>query len=587
MSSPSDNRPIPGRGNDELRESTSRRLSNVFGSFRGPNSIDHFASSYQRAQSFRNIDAPLSNIITKSRSFFDDEDEIIDPNNLVPSSYGRHLSTVLQHRPSIRSQRLPDDESFLDSNVIDENSLYDFRNSVTQNSITRYITNESNEEIAIPVKIVEQPDGTVVTVLAGQSTVPQTIFNSVNVLVGIGLLALPLGLKYAGWFGLPLLALCACGTYYTAGLLAKCLDTDNTLVTYADIGYAAFGPKARIIISILFSIDLLGAGVSLIILFADSLNALFPSISTTTFKIIAFFILTPPSFLSLNILSFFSLFGISSVLTLILLVGFCGLTKVDQPGSLIDIKETWFFPQSWGNIPIAIGLLMAPWGGHAIFPNIYRDMRHPNKYYESLKVTYSVTFFTDASMAVLGFLMFGNTVKDEVTKSILITKGYPNFIYGLISALIAIIPVAKTPLNARPIISTLEILFGLNKKAIDDKNNNVIEEDSINETSLLTSQNKKKQFKLTKNYFKTFLDIFIKLFVNFLFIFLAILFPDFEKIIALLGSSICFLICMILPLSFYLKIYHGQISKIETIFCYVLIVISVILGTIGTVYAIL
>jgi vesicular inhibitory amino acid transporter len=49
------------------------------------------------------------------------------------------------------------------------------------------------------IKTVEKDDGVVEHVIIGQSTLPQTVFNSVNVLVGIGLLSLPLGLKYSGW----------------------------------------------------------------------------------------------------------------------------------------------------------------------------------------------------------------------------------------------------------------------------------------------------------------------------------------------------------------------------------------------------
>lgn len=33
----------------------------------------------------------------------------------------------------------------------------------------------------------------------------------------------------------------------------------------------------------------------------------------------------------------------------------------------------------------------APWGGHGVFPNIYRDMRHPEKYRKSLWITYLFT----------------------------------------------------------------------------------------------------------------------------------------------------------------------------------------------------
>lgn len=49
------------------------------------------------------------------------------------------------------------------------------------------------------VKTVRSEEGKVEVVVVGQSTLPQTVFNSVNVLIGIGLLSLPLGLRYSGW----------------------------------------------------------------------------------------------------------------------------------------------------------------------------------------------------------------------------------------------------------------------------------------------------------------------------------------------------------------------------------------------------
>jgi len=74
------------------------------------------------------------------------------------------------------------------------------------------------------VKEVEQ-DGKLILVVEGQSTLPQTIFNSTNVLIGVGLLSLPLGIKYAGWIcGMIFLLLSALVTAYTARLLAKCMD---------------------------------------------------------------------------------------------------------------------------------------------------------------------------------------------------------------------------------------------------------------------------------------------------------------------------------------------------------------------------
>ena len=108
---------------------------------------------------------------------------------------------------------------------------------------------------------------------------------------------------------------------------------------------------------------------------------------------------------------------------------------------------------------------IAPWGGHGVFPNIYRDMRHPYKYPKALKVTYTFTvcrtiwfpdallterqYLLDLSMAIAGLLMFGEEVFDEVTSNIFCTKGYPPALSICIVIFIAIIPLTKIPLKYR------------------------------------------------------------------------------------------------------------------------------------------
>ena len=103
-------------------------------------------------------------------------------------------------------------------------------------------------------------------------------------------------------------------TNYTGKLLARCLDKspNQSLVTYSDIAYIAYGHKSRICVSILFSLELMAACVALVVLFSDSLNALFPQIDKLQWKIIAGFVLTPLSFLPLKVLSFSSILGILS-----------------------------------------------------------------------------------------------------------------------------------------------------------------------------------------------------------------------------------------------------------------------------------
>ncbi|CAK9442026.1 uncharacterized protein LODBEIA_P58180 [Lodderomyces beijingensis] len=586
---------------NETSSLLSRRPSHSFldapiGSFKGPNSLHNFASSFTRAQFF--TASKIDNDIHKKRSFFTDnpsprtnrdgefpEDETFDPEFMVPSYRGERLSSVvtdihnrnqlfMNNTPmDLDSALSPNNEVFYHDDIVnainDSRSRHgstDFagvgipigrsRKKFAQPSFSSFRSSISQATTASQVflKKIEDGEGNIVTVLAGQSTVPQTIFNSVNVLIGVGLLALPVGLMKAGWvLGVPILLACGLITYWTATLLSTAINTDDTIMTYADLGHAAYGSTAKLIISLLFSVDLMGAGVSLIILFSDSLKGVISDDDTTT-KLITFCILTPFTFLPLPILSIFSLLGILSTISITLLVMLCGLLKQSSPGSLIHAMPTNLWPSSTANLLLAVGILMAPFGGHAIFPNLKSDMRHPYKFTRSLRYTYFITLATDTSMAIIGFLMFGAKCSNEVTNTLLETKGYPSWVYPLISGLICIIPLAKTPLNAKPIISALDVLVGV---------------DQVAKTSLRESVNAVAKF-------------LIRVGVNAVFVLLAIVFPEFEKIIGILGASICFIICIILPCLFYLKLCGSKIGAFEKSFVVFVIGVSCILAVLAS-----
>lgn len=169
------------------------------------------------------------------------------------------------------------------------------------------------ERETLLVKRVEREDGKLIDIVVGQSTLPQTVFNSVNVLIGVGLLSLPLGLKYSGWLvGMTFLVSCAIVTKYTAGILAKCLTTDESLITFIDLAYIAFGTKGQVITSVLFYLELIGACVALVILFADTLDAVIPGWGLVEWKIACGIIFIPLNFVPLRYLSFTSVLGIVS-----------------------------------------------------------------------------------------------------------------------------------------------------------------------------------------------------------------------------------------------------------------------------------
>jgi vesicular inhibitory amino acid transporter len=168
------------------------------------------------------------------------------------------------------------------------------------------------ERQPILVKEIEQ-DGKKVYVIAGQSTLPQTIFNSTNVLIGVGLLSLPMGMKYAGWVcGAIFLFLAAVVTSYTARLLAKCMDADPHAITFADLALISYGQKARVATSVLFAMELLAACVALVVLFGDTLDLLIPGFGVNQWKVLCGLLLIPLNFVPLRLLSFSSVLGIFS-----------------------------------------------------------------------------------------------------------------------------------------------------------------------------------------------------------------------------------------------------------------------------------
>lgn len=180
---------------------------------------------------------------------------------------------------------------------------------------------QSGEEVEgerepVLVKEVRGEDGEIAYAVVGQSTLPQTVFNSTNVLIGVGLLSLPMGIKYSGWLcGMIFLALSAVVTAYTARLLAKCLDEDERAITFADVAYISYGEKARVLTSILFTLELLAACVALVVLFADTLDLLIPGYGVDQWKILCGLVLIPLNFAPLKLLSFSSVLGIFSCMS--------------------------------------------------------------------------------------------------------------------------------------------------------------------------------------------------------------------------------------------------------------------------------
>lgn len=599
-------------GQGRRRSSFTGRLDSIR-RMGGVNSIDNFVNSFQRAAAFNAITPVRRGSITRE---IVDEEEPEEVGNLRQEQRRPALKSLLSEQfqgappQNTDAARVSSDDNTLRPQATETTGLltpipshqqsYSVRSrleseqnlGVSYGSISSKLSQTARRRASIliqqqieasqrardlpeeykddilerPVETEVLPDGEVIERTVGESTVPMTIFNSTNVLIGVGILALPLGVRYSGWvLSGVMLVLIALVTCYTAHLLAKCLDTSTASTTYGDIAFLAFGDIGRSIVEVVFVVELTAANVALIVLFVDSMHSLLPALSILAWKVLLTLTLLPLNFVPFKILSVTSILGIVCVMSIIALVVVDGFIKPEAPGSLRQVSPTYAFPENWKLTPLSLGLFMAPWGGHSVFPAIYKDMRHPKKYGRAVRTTYGAVFGLNAAMGIVGYLMFGDFVRDEITANIFTSKAYPKVITIILIVLIAIIPITKMPLTSRPIIDTVNKKFLIDLRQMDVKARAWSERSLSHRLGRAT----------------------VGILTNLVQLGVAIGFPDFDSIMALMGSALCFTICVVLPVSFYLKIFSGsdEIKFPEKVLCWVLIIISSVLAVLGTVFA--
>ncbi|XP_073105749.1 amino acid transporter AVT1I isoform X2 [Elaeis guineensis] len=259
--------------------------------------------------------------------------------------------------------------------------------------------------------------------------------------------------------GVNALAVICC---YTGILLQRCMDSNVLVKTYPDIGELAFGRKGRLIVATFMYLELYLVATEFLILEGDNLEKLFPyKFDIGTWKIggkqgfvlLAALVILPTTWLrSLSILAYVSLGGVLSCLIVVASVVWSGAADgvgFHKRGVLLR----------WSGIPTAVSLYAFCFSGHAVFPTMYTAMRDRTMFSRVLFVCFGLCFLNYGLMAVLGYLMYGQSLKSQVTL---------NLPVGKLSSKIAIYttlinPFTKYALVVTPVANAVEDWFQVSK----------------------------------------------------------------------------------------------------------------------------
>lgn len=161
--------------------------------------------------------------------------------------------------------------------------------------------------------------------------------------------------------------------------------------------------------------------------------------------------------------------------------------------------------------------------------------------------------------------MFGDGISDAITSNILRVKGYPKALTILMCIFVAIIPLTKIPLNARPLITTADVLCGVH--------------DSMHHDNAAASRR--------TLIVRSTIRGLIRLSFVLVLLLISIAFPAFDSVCAFLGAALCTLISIILPISFYLKLFWKDTTFREQVLLWSLLVLFSFFGLVGTVWTFL
>jgi vesicular inhibitory amino acid transporter len=176
--------------------------------------------------------------------------------------------------------------------------------------------------------------------------------------------------------------------------------------------------------------------------------------------------------------------------------------------------------------------------------------------------------------AALGYLMFGNGVSSEITRDLAKTGGYPVVLNKLAVWMVALNPLVKFAIANKPLVQTFEHLLGLHHHhapsplqqqappALDSSDSAIATSTNLSHltpaissaisSAPLTTPAQHAAHEANQRRVRILRYTVFRPALTLICVGFAILIPEFDRVLAFLGSASAFVICVIGPVGAYL-----------------------------------
>ena len=283
-------------------------------------------------------------------------------------------------------------------------------NAKDTKDVEKVLANPNMVDLGYPAEFVEER----------QSGIFKTIISMLCTMVGVGILSLPTAFADCGW----LVATCFLfiGAYFAghAGFrLGYCLDygkDTGPILTYAELGEHCWGFFGKACAHFCVYGTCMGAAILYLILASQMLESIFGSdvMTLVLWSLINCAILVPFIYLKdFNTVAYVSAVGImgSAVTVLIVLI----LLFVDLGQGLEDDVSHTVANDDMEKIANAFNTIVFSFGGAAVFPELHRVMKNPEKNFKKANFgAFSLLIVFYAPIALIGYFVLG---EDKLTST--------------------------------------------------------------------------------------------------------------------------------------------------------------------------